>query len=426
MQQTVRVAAAQAVSSDYGGKVISGGKVITGAEAMPGATPPRDAIGNSWVAADLTISVGNPPAPPVAGYSTAFLTRTPFGYVTPDGAARVIYPDSNANVIELYLTSDAASWQRGSLTTIVANNPPAPPVYGAPFGYVTPDGAARVVYADGNGDIIELYLTSDAASWQQDSLTALTGAPPTANPDIGAGSPFALTGPDGLPRVYYPDSNGHIIELRLDPDGWVYSDLTISVSNPPAPLAACLTGPPFAYVTPDGALHVLYTANLGEIIELYLTSDAASWQQDNLTALTQAPPAFAPPFAYVTPDQAARVVYPDEQGHIIELGLAPDGVWGQTDLTAITQAPPAQGAPSACVTPDGAARVVYPASNGDIIELYLTSDAASWQQLDLTGLTQAPPAGGAPSAYVTPDGAARVVYPDSNGDVIELRLQPGG
>ena len=97
------------------------------------------------------------------------------------------------------------------------------------------------------GGIIELRL-AQGGTWQQNNLTAFTGAP---------GAPFAYVGPDGLARVVYTGSNGDIIELRLDPGGWVQADLTISVNNPPAPPAA---GAPFAYVTPDKAARVYYSS----------------------------------------------------------------------------------------------------------------------------------------------------------------------
>ena len=64
-------------------------------------------------------------------------------------------------------------------------------------------------------------------------------------------------GADELARVLYTGSNGDIIELRLDPDGWVQADLTISVNNPPAPPAASA---PFAYVTPDKVARVYYSS----------------------------------------------------------------------------------------------------------------------------------------------------------------------
>ena len=379
---------------------------------MPSSTAPRNVIYTSWLQADLTATVANPPAPP-ANANTGTLNRIPAAYATPDGAARVVYPDNNFNIIELYLASGAGSWQQDNLTAITQ----APISADVAFGYVTPDGTARVVYTDVNSNLTELYLTSDAASWQYDSLSAITQAPTDR-----VGCPFALTGPDGLPRVYYTASNSHVIELRLDPGGWIASDLTVSVSNPPAPPALAI---PFAYVTPDGALRVIYPSD-GDIIELYLTSDAGSWQQDNLTAITQAPTTLGRPFGYVTPDGAARVIYPPGNGDIIELRLASDaGSWQQANLTAITHAPQAAGVPFGYVTPDGPARFVYSDGNGDIIELRLASDAGSWQQANLTAITQAPPeSASSPFAYVTPDGTARVVYTASNGHVIELRLQP--
>ena len=66
-----------------------------------------------------------------------------------------------------------------------------------------------------------------------------------------------------LARTTWPGSStpavsGDIIELRLDPDGWVQSDLTVSVNSPPAPPAASA---PFAYVTPDKVARVYYSSS---------------------------------------------------------------------------------------------------------------------------------------------------------------------
>ena len=321
---------------------------------------------------------------------------------------------SLGGIIELRL-AQGGTWQQNNLTAFTG----AP---GALFAYVGPDGLARVVYTGSNGDIIELRL--DPGGWVQADLTISVNNPP-APP--AAGAPFAYVGPDGLARVVYTGSNGDIIELRLDPGGWVQADLTISVNNPPAPPAA---GAPFAYVGPDGLARVVYTGSNGDIIELRL--DPGGWVQADLTISVNnppAPPAAGAPFAYVGPDGLARVVYTGSNGDIIELRLDPGG-WVQADLTISVNnppAPPAAGAPFAYVGPDGLARVVYTGSNGDIIELRL--DPGGWVQADLTisvNNPPAPPAAGAPFAYVGPDGLARVVYTGSNGDIIELRLDPGG
>ena len=61
---------------------------------------------------------------------------TPFGYVTPDGAARVVYQDVNHNITELYLTP-GQHWQSDTLNAAAGG---APQSASAPSGYVTPDG----------------------------------------------------------------------------------------------------------------------------------------------------------------------------------------------------------------------------------------------------------------------------------------------
>ena len=115
-----------------------------------------------------------------------------------------------------------------------------------------PDEHARVVYTGVNGDIIELRLDGD--SWVHSDLTVSVN-PPAAP---AASALFAYVGADDLARVLYTGVNGDITELRLDPDGWVQSDLTISVNNPPAPPAASA---PFAYVTPDKVDRVYYSSS---------------------------------------------------------------------------------------------------------------------------------------------------------------------
>ena len=210
------------------------------------------------------------------------------------------------------------------------------------------------------GDIIELGL-APGGTWQQNNLTAITGAPPAASAPGGgvADTLFAYVAPDGSGRVVYRDGDiegtGDVIELWLAPGSgtWQWDSLTAITGAPQAALA------PVAFVTPDGAARVLYQDSNAGLTQLWLAPGAGTWQQDSLTAITGAPAISAGPFAYVTPDNVARVVYNDVSD-IIELRLAPDaGTWQRADLTAITGAPPALGQPFAYVTPDGAARVVY-------------------------------------------------------------------
>ena len=130
---------------------------------------------------------------------------TPFGYVTPDGAARVVYRDVNANITELYLTP-GQHWQSDTLNVAAGG---APQAASAPFGYVTPDGAARVIYQDVNSNITDIYL-APGRPWVFENLSGVAGGAPQA-----ASAPSGYVTPDGTARVIYQDVNNNITELHL-------------------------------------------------------------------------------------------------------------------------------------------------------------------------------------------------------------------
>ena len=124
--------------------------------------------------------------------------------MTPDGTARVVYRDVNNNITELYLPP-GQTWRQDTLSAAVG----AAQAASTPFGYVTPDGTARVVYQDVNNNITELYLTPGQL-WHSDTLNVAAGGAPQA-----ASGPSAYMTPDGAARVVYPDVNNNITELYL-------------------------------------------------------------------------------------------------------------------------------------------------------------------------------------------------------------------
>ncbi len=351
----------------------------------------------SWIQADLSAIISDkPPAFPAVG--------NPFAYVTPDRIPRIIYRGLDNHIHELRRL--LGSWIQTDLSAIVSDNPPASPAAGDPFAYVTPDGIARVVYRGLDNHIHELRLQG---SWFQADLSTVVSDNPPASP--AAGDPFAYVTPDGIARVVYRSLDNHIHELRLQ-GSWFQADLSAIVSdNPPASPAA---GDPFAYVTPDRIARVVYRGLDNHIHEIRLQG---SWFQADLSTVVSdnppASPAAGDPFAYVTPDGIARVVYRGLDNHIHEIRL--QGSWFQADLSAIVSdnppASPAAGDPFAYVTPDGIARVVYRGLDNHIHEIRLQG---SWFQADLSAIVSdnppASPAAGDPFAYVTPDGIARVVY----------------
>ena len=370
---------------------------------------------SSWLQADLNTVVGAPRA-----------ASAPSAYVTPDGAARVIYRDVDNNITEMYL-APGQPWKVDTLSTLstVAG---APRAASAPSAYVTgrgtPDWTARVIYRDVNNNITEMYL-APGQPWKVDTLSTLStviGAPRAAS------APFGYVTPDGAARVIYRDSSGDITEMYLTPrQPWQQHSLTAVAG------AAQAASAPSAYVTPDGAARVIYRDVDNNITEMYL-APGQPWKVDTLSTLSTvagAPRAASAPSAYVTgrgtPDWTARVIYRDVNNNITEMYLAPGQPWKVDTLSTLSTvigAPRAASAPFGYVTPDGAARVIYRDSSGDITEMYLTP-RQPWQQHSLTAVAGAAQAASAPSAYVTPDGVARVVYQASNNDIIELRLQPG-
>ena len=314
-----------------------------------------------------------------------------FGYVTPDGTARVVYRDVNSNITEIYLPP-GQTWTQDGLSADVG----APQAASAPHAYVTPDGTARVIYQDVNSNITEIYL-APGQGWVQDGLNNVAGAPQAAS------APFGYVTPDGTARVVYQDVNSNITEIYLPPgQTWTQDGLSADVGAPQAASA------PHAYVTPDGTARVIYQDVNSNITEIYL-APGQGWVQDGLNNVAGAPQAASAPFGYVTPDGTARVVYQDVNSNITEIYLPPGQTWTQDGLSADVGAPQAASAPFGYVTPDGTARVVYQDVNSNITEIYLPP-GQTWTQDGLNNVAGAPQAASAPAAYVTPDGTARVIY----------------
>ena len=368
--------------------------------------------GAGWAQADLSvIVVDNPPAVRAAGHPSA--------YVTPDGIPRVIYTSVDGHVQELRLEPHVG-WVQADLSTIVVNKPPAGPATGDPIAYITRDGIARAVYLSGDGHVRELRL-QPGVGWVQADLSAIVVNNAPAVP--AAGAPFPYVTPDGIPRIVYTSVDGHVHELRLQPNmGWVQADLSaIVVNNAPAVPAASR---PFAYVTPDAIPRVVYTDAIGHVHELRL-QPGVGWVQADLSAIVvnnaPAVPAAGAPFPYVTPDGIPRIVYTSVDGHVHELRLQPNMGWVQADLSAIVvnnaPAVPAASRPFAYVTPDAIPRVVYTDAIGHVHELRL-QPGVGWVQADLSAIVvnnapAVPAKQGTPFAYVTPDKVSRIIYSDT-------------
>jgi hypothetical protein len=287
--------------------------------------------------------------------------------------AMVLFQGVDENIYGLSLQLEG--WHGNNLSTNNGTTAAAVKAAGRPLGYWTPT-ANRVVYLGPAPDNYIYELEDSQGFWRCAPLS--TNNPGAKPAPAAAGSPFGYLTPDGTPRVVYRASeDGHIYELRPEPF-WTCNDLCSAPNAAGAPKAA---GDPWAYVTTDRVARVLYTDANGDIIELALQN--GQWTHADLStnnkSAAPAPPAAGYAFGYVTPDNVPRVIYRgSKDGHIYE--LHPDPFWTCNDLCIAPNAagaPPAGNAPVGYSIFDNIPRVVYrsatkdPATNNHVIELAL-------------------------------------------------------
>ncbi|HEY9304927.1 MAG TPA: hypothetical protein VIO95_11615, partial [Mycobacterium sp.] len=180
-----------------------------------------------------------------------------FGYWDFDNSVeRVVYrgtPPNDHEIFELSKGQGQSAWMCNNLSTNDKSEAPAPPAAADPFGYCY-GGVPRVIYVGIDGHIYELH--PEAVGWRWADLNKATGGAPDA-----VSSPYAYVA--GVARVLYIDANAQIIELALEPSGWKWNNLsTNDKSAKPAPPAL---GNPFGYIGFDGIPRVIYRSTDGHI-----------------------------------------------------------------------------------------------------------------------------------------------------------------
>jgi hypothetical protein len=194
---------------------------------------------------------------------------------------------------------------------------------------------------------------------------------------------------------------------------WRTDDVTALTDAPPA---AFLT--PASYVF-EGTQHVIYLGFTDSHIHELWWDDSGRHTED-LTAATGAPPAAGPLAAYAFEAQGTQhVIYEDDNhpaNHIHELWSDSTG-WHTDDLTAATGAPPGAGPLAAyAFEAQGTQHVIYEDNHFDRSHIHeLWSDSTGWHTDDLTATTGAPlPSGGSLAAYAfEAQGTQHVIYQDA-------------
>ncbi len=146
-------------------------------------------------------------------------------------------------------------------------------------------------------------------------------------------------------------SSNHIIELWFIEGKWNNHNLMSDTLAPPAYSGSA--GDPSVYecrYDNSNSLHVIYNDDdeEGNIHELW--RENGKWSHNNLTKTTgTAPKAKGKPYGYVwEKDKSQHVVYQDKYGGIHELWHK-EGSWKHNNLTQITNAPPAESDPKGYV-----------------------------------------------------------------------------
>jgi hypothetical protein len=261
------------------------------------------------------------------------------------------------------------------------------------------------------------------------------------NPGVpSGGDPAVINYQGNFPleheNVFVRGSNGNLYLDVWDGSGWTWVDQgNPDPSNPRwvhADLTA-LSGAPrtasvaFGYTTVDDhgdTARVVYTGWDSHVHELRLPR-GQGWMHADLSVLSGAPDVYHAEFAYFTTGPGmARIVYTGTDRHIHELRLPqplpPGQGWMHADLSVLSGAPDAIDDPVAYVTYEGALRVVYMGTDRHIHELRLPP-GQGWSHADLSILSGAPDANGPPAALRTDDGL-QVVYTGTDRHIHELLL----
>jgi hypothetical protein len=311
--------------------------------------------------------------------------------------------------------------------TQAAVGPALPGAIWPGFGYSTMASNSvsipRILYINSyayDGDVHEIRL--DGGQWIDENLSA--NAVPFK--PHGTATAFGyVTAADLIPRVIFlgqkqaanSDLDNDIHELRLEGGNWIHSNLS-EIGG----AAGQADSVPFPYNSPNDIPRIVYRGTDHHVHELRLESN--SWIDVDLTKNAggngwPTPNCSCVPFGYVTPDSIPRVIYCDDSYpnyNVWELRLQ-NSEWINVNLCQIADAPPADGVnPTAYVTPDATARVLYLGHDSHAHELLLpVNQSIGWLHTDLT--VSAKISGTSPPnpnsmlwGYVGPDSVPSVAY----------------
>jgi len=306
---------------------------------LDGRDEPRalvPAAGGSWSDTDLAQWTGAPPADPVR----LAAARAPLNDgSTPGAFLAYLDPERHIHVV---ISGPSGPWMHFELTDQLRLLPAARGLLAAYSTFYV--ASQNVVYVDDHGHV---HVTTQLGSqgWQDDDVTALSGAPVMDGPALAA---YAIDF-DTRQAVVFTDAIGHVHEIAgYQAGGWIHQDLTVLTACPPAygnGLAATfwytgLTRQVAFVVETEGAPRV------AELASTWLQQEEVwgPWTYLNISDKVDAPAVDVAALAaapYEATD-AEHVVFLGRDGHVYDLRLGGGG-WTYVDLTHYLQAPLAAG-----------------------------------------------------------------------------------
>lgn len=339
------------------------------------------------------------------------------GFAWPEGHCKqVAYISQDHHLHELHVGM-GGTWQHTDLTRL-SSAPLAISRFLVAFAW--PDeGTKQVAYLGPGGHVHELCV-SVGGSWQHTDLSALTGAPPAHQ--IVAG--FAWSAGRAKQVVFLGD-DGHLHELCGETgQAWRHTDLS-ALTTTPLPSSPFLVGYEWSE---RRSKQLIYVGQDGHLHELFLIV-GRSWEHLDLTALTSAPHAIEVTVGYEWREgHCQQIAFVSGDSHVHELSMGVGQDWQHLDLTALTEAPPATNILTGYAWEQGHAKqIAYVGRDGRLHELCVEA-RQDWQHLDLTAHAQAPLTQVASlSGYAWEEGNTKqIAYAGNDGHIHEVWKPPHG
>jgi len=278
-------------------------------------------IGNTWHTQDLTNTSGAPLAAP---------GTTLTSWVQSDGP-HFVYLDANQHLRQIFNEVSLNVWNTEDLTN--TTGAPSASANSALTSWIQSDGP-HFVYEDANQHLRQLFFAGNV--WRTQDLTATTGAP-LATPGSALTSWVQSDGP----HFIYQDTNQDLRQLffLLGNNTWNTQDLTTLTGAPSAEPGTALT----SWVQSDGP-HFVYQDQNQHLNQLFFLLGNSTWNTQDLTTTTSAP--LATPGSALTSwvqSDGPHFVYQDGSQHLRQLFfLLSNSSWNTQDLTNTTGAPPAE------------------------------------------------------------------------------------